>query len=155
MLQILPLGEYPLVGLHLWTSLGPVETVGLELTDEIVENKGIGTLATIFGQHTNEQEVDSIGLVPLKYLQQVPPSKGQVTAVVGLLQGTRERGEGDAEAYQFVAIHDTCYEVEVGNLDVVVDQLVYLVIRQLTEAIKDIVGFVEQIEDELAPSVVD
>ena len=87
-LQILPLGEYTLIALHLRTRLSPVEAIGLELADEVVEDEGVGTLTTIFGQYTDEQEIDGVSLVPLEYLQQMPPGKAQVATVVRLLEGS-------------------------------------------------------------------
>ena len=90
--------------------------------------------------------------MPLQYLQQMPPTKGQIVSVVGLLQGTRERGESNTKADELVAIHHTCHEVEIGYLDIVVNQLVNLMVRELTEAIEVFVGLVEQVEDALAPA---
>lgn len=87
-LQILPLGENTLVTLHLRTRLSPVEAIGLELADEVVEDEGVGTLTTIFGQYTDKQEIDGVSLVPLEYLQQMPPAKGQVATIVRLLEGS-------------------------------------------------------------------
>ena len=127
-LQILPLRADGLVVLHLRHGLGIAETIALELLDEVVEDEGVGTLLAILGQHTNQQEVDGIGLVPLQDAQQLPPSEGEETTIVGLLQSARERGEGDAKANHLVAIHHSGDEVGIGNLDIVVDKFVYLTV---------------------------
>ncbi len=125
-IEVLPLREDTLVGLHLRTCDGPFEVVGLELADEVVEDERVGPLAAVFGQYADEQEVDGVGLVPFQDLQQVPPAEGQEATVVGLSECLRERGEGDAEAHHLIAVHDGGDEVEVGNLDIVVDQFVDL-----------------------------
>ena len=85
-LQILPLRKHAHVRLHLRTCDGPFEVVGLELTDEVVEDQGVGPLVAVFGQDADEQEVDGVGLVPFQDLQQMPPTEGQKASVVGLLQ---------------------------------------------------------------------
>ena len=145
-LQVLPLGEDTLVRLHLGTCDGPFEAIGLELTDEVVEDQGVGTLAAVLGQDADQQQVDGVGLVPLQGLQQRPPAEGQEPAVVGLAQRLRERGEGDAEAYHLIAIHDSGHQVQVGYLDVVVHELVDLTLRELGETVEILIGGVQQME---------
>ena len=75
-IEVLPLREDTLVGLHLRTCFCPDEAIGLELTDEVVEDQGVGALATVLGQDTDEQQVDGVGLVPFQDLQQMSPAKG-------------------------------------------------------------------------------
>ena len=120
------------------------------MTDEVVEDQGVGALAAVFGQDADEEQVDGVGLMPFQDLQQMPPSEGQEAAVMGLLQRPGERGEGDAEAYHLVAVHDGGHEVKVGNLDIVVDQFVNLLLGELAEAVEILVGCIQQVEDLLA-----
>ena len=56
-IEVLPVREHTLVGLHLRTGHRPLEAIALEPADEIVEDEGIGTLATVLGQHADEQQV--------------------------------------------------------------------------------------------------
>ena len=86
-LEILPLREYALVRLHLWSGLGPLEAITLELTNQIVEDERVGTLAAIFWQYAYQQQVDGIGVVPFQRLEQFPPAKGQESTVASALQG--------------------------------------------------------------------
>ena len=65
-IKILPLRENTLVRLHLRSCLCPFKAITLELTDKIVEDKSIGALAAVFGQYAYQQQVDGIGVVPLK-----------------------------------------------------------------------------------------
>ena len=90
-LQVLPLRADGLVAFHLRHGLGIAETIALELLDEVVEDEGVGTLLAILRQHTNQQEVDGIGLVPLQDAQQLPPAEGEETTIVGLLQSQSSR----------------------------------------------------------------
>ena len=90
-LQVLPLRADGLVAFHLRHGLGIAETIALELLDEVVEDEGVGTLLAILGQHTNQQEVDGIGLVPLQDAEQLPPTQGEEATIVSLLQSTRDR----------------------------------------------------------------
>ena len=50
--------------------------VALEPADEVVEDKGVGSLAAVFRQNADEQQVDKGGLVPFEHLQQMPPAEG-------------------------------------------------------------------------------
>ena len=99
-LQILPLVSYARVRLHLRHCLCPLETILMILLYEMGKNDGIGTLDTVGRQHTDEQQIYSICLMPLEHLQQIPPSPRQKLAVACLLQGSGKRGEGNAKAYQ-------------------------------------------------------
>ena len=75
--QILPLGEHTLVGFHLWTRLCPFEVITLEPADQVVEDQGIGSLATVFGRHADQQQIHNGGLMLLQDLQQMPPAEGE------------------------------------------------------------------------------
>ena len=66
--------------------------------------------------------------MPLQDLQQMPPPEGEEASVACLLQGPGEGGECNAEAHDLVAIHDGCHQVQVGNLDIVVDEFLNLTI---------------------------
>ena len=68
-LQILPLVSYARVRLHLRHCLCPLETILMILLYEMGKNDGIGTLDTVGRQHTDEQQIYSICLMPLEYLQ--------------------------------------------------------------------------------------
>ena len=84
----------------------------------------------------------------------MPPAEGQQTAVASLLQGSRERGEGDAEAHHAVAVHNSGHKVQVGYLDIVVDQFVDLRLRQFGEAVEVFVCGIQQMEHLAAPAFV-
>ena len=58
----------------------------------------------------------------------MPPTEGEEATVACLLQGTGEGGECDAEAHNLVAIHDGSHQVQVGNLDIVVNEFLNLTI---------------------------
>lgn len=73
-LQILPLALYALVGLHLRHRLCPLEAVAVILLDEVGKDQGIGTLATIFRQHADENQVYGVGLVQFQCLHYLPPA---------------------------------------------------------------------------------
>ena len=98
MLQILPLALYLLVGLHLDIRLAPLEAILLIDGDEVVEQQGIGTLLLVFGQNTDEHQVEALGLMELQSLQTVPPAKGPQASVLTFLQGARHIGNRDAHA---------------------------------------------------------
>ena len=66
--------------------------------------------------------------MPLQDLQQMPPAKGQHPSVACLLQGTGEGWERDTEAHQLVTVHDGRHQIQVGNLDIVIDELVDLAV---------------------------
>ena len=85
-LKVLPLRKHAIVSLHHRTRISPLETITLELTNKIVENKAIGTLSPIFRQHSDKQQIDNGRLMPLEDLQQMPPSEGEQSSVVGLLK---------------------------------------------------------------------
>ena len=68
-LQILPLREDTLVGLHLRSCLGPLKTIATELSDQVIEDQRIGTLRAVFWQNTDEQQVDNVCLMPFQNLQ--------------------------------------------------------------------------------------
>jgi len=126
--QILPLREYALVGLHLRSCFGPLKAIALKLANQVVENQRIGAFATILRQHAYQQQVDGVGIVPFQRFQQFPPAKRQESAIASALECTGERGECYTKSYHLIAIHNTCNQVQVGNLDVIVHQLVYLML---------------------------
>ena len=64
-LQILPLREHVLVRLHLRPCLGPFEAIPLELADEVVEDKGVGSLVAILWQDTDQQQIHDVRLMPI------------------------------------------------------------------------------------------
>ena len=134
---------------------------------EMGKNNGIGTLDTVGRQHTDEQQIYSICLMPLEHLQQMPPSPRQKLAVACLLQGSGKRGEGNAKAYQLstqliylflrntllviscchTAVNHANHQIEVSHLDVLVYQLVDLLLRQLLEVVQVGISLVQYLED--------
>ena len=147
--QILPLREYTLVGLHHRPRYSPLKAILLELSDKIIEDQSVGTFRTVLWQHSDKQEVDDRCLVPFEDLQQVPPAEGEQPPIARLLQSPGKRREGDAETYQTVVvgtINDTRHQIQVGYLDVVTHQQVYLFVSKRTETVKVFIGSVEQIE---------
>ena len=83
--EILPLVKHAMVGLHLWHGLGPFESIATVPADEIIEDKCVGSLHAVFGQHGNEQQVYRVGLVPFHHTQQLPPAHWQETSVACVL----------------------------------------------------------------------
>ena len=134
------------VGLHLHLCLSPLEAVFLIAWDKVVEEQGVGTLGTIFRQEAYKQQVYTLSLVELDGPEHVPPSKREETATMAFLQGFGKRGNGDAQSGQFVAliaVLDYRDEIEVCQLEIHVDILVYLPMRQFRETIEVLVGFID------------
>ena len=152
-LKILPLAQHVVVGFHLRHGLGPFEPIAVVLLDEVVEDERIGSLAPIFRQHTDEQHVDRVGVMPFDGVEHSNPSEGQQFAVLQLALRLRERGEGDAETHHLivqVAVYDDAHQVEVGYADILVYELIHLALAQRGKAVEVAVADVEHLEH-LAP----
>ena len=83
----------------------------------------------------------------------MPPSEGPESAATTLLQRARERRDGDAHTHQAVVLRGVLHqgdELQVGHLQVHVDVLVNLLVRQLVVAIEILEGLVDELEDALA-----
>ena len=53
--EYIPLALHVLVGLHLHLALAPLNAVGVISRNKVREYQCVGTLRTIFGQHSDEQ----------------------------------------------------------------------------------------------------
>ena len=87
MLQILPLRLHLLVGFHFNVRLAPLETVLLIDGYQGIEKQGVGTLGTVFGQYTDQEQIDDIRLMELQGADDMPPTERQEATLVALLQG--------------------------------------------------------------------
>ena len=104
-LKHLPLRLYSGVGLHVNMTLAPFEAVFLIDGYQVIEEQRISTFGSVFGQHTNQQHVDDVGLVELQSLDDVPPAERQQSAPMALLESLGQRGDGDAHTDDIVIRH--------------------------------------------------
>ena len=63
--QWTPLALHTLVRLHFYLALAPLEAVGLVAGDEVGKEQRVGSLGTVFGQKSHQQQVHAFGLVEL------------------------------------------------------------------------------------------
>ena len=149
-LQILPLRAHTLIRLHLRHCLRILEAIALEPLYQVIEDERVGTFGPIFWQHTNQQQVNHLGLMPLEGAQQVPPTEGQQVTVACLAECRGERGEGNAEAHQLmvgrIPVLNGSNQIQVGNLDILVYQLVNLAVGEVRITIEVVIGSIDDIE---------
>ena len=85
--EIHPLSLNGGVTLHVHMTLTPLETVLLIDGYQGIEKQGVGTLGTVFGQYTDQEQIDDIRLMELQGADDMPPTERQEATLVALLQG--------------------------------------------------------------------
>ena len=139
-----------LIGFHLRHCFSPLEPITDILLNEVVEYKRIGTLAPVFGYNADEQHIDRICMMPFDGIEHTYPSKRKQAAVFQFALCLGERRESDAETHHFVVlagINDDAHQVQVGNADILVDELVHLSLTQRGKPIEVAITDIEHLEN--------
>ena len=139
-LKILPLCLHGRIALHVDMGLTPFEVVLLVDGYEVVEKQGVGTFRAILRQHAYKQAVYNVGLLQIKGAEEMPPTKGQQTALAAFLQRTGQRRDADAYTHDFVVgripVFYDAEHVHGEKLEVLMYILVYLSLCHLRVAVK-------------------
>ena len=152
--EILPLCLNGGIALHVHMTLAPLEAVLLIDGYQGVEKQGIGTLGTVFGQHTDQEQIDDIRLMELQGADDMPPAERQEATLAALLQGFGQRGNGDAHADNIMVgrvpvLNDTKH-IHGEELEILMHISVDLALRHLGIAIEVGEGLVHHVEHLLA-----
>ncbi len=141
LLKILPLGLHQRVGLQLGVGFHFGDAVALKHLDDVIHHDGVHALAFIFIFDADQIQVRSVIL--FHRLQQVDEPKWKELPA-GFLQRTRERGHGDAKAYQFILVidHERCI-IRHDHAEILFDRQCNLFFGQWDYTIKVLIGFVK------------
>ena len=149
-LQILPLALYLLVGFQLHVSLAPLEAIFLIAWDKIVEQQSVGTLLLIFWKNTHKHEIDTLCLMHLQCPQTVPPAERPQTTPATLLQGTRHRSDGNADADDImvrrVPVFNQANQVHIEHGEIHLQIFIYLSLSHLRVTVQVAEGLVYHFE---------
>ena len=145
------------IGFHVYMTLAPLETVLLIDGYQIVEKQGVGSLGTILGQHSDEQEIDNISLMELQSSDNMPPAKRKQTTLATFLQSLGERRDGDAHTDNVVIGRIPVFyhteHIHREKLKILVDIGINLTLSHLRITIEVGKGLVHHIEHLLAITI--
>ena len=68
-LEILPFALHSRIGFHLRHGFRPLETILVGTVNEVVKDKRIGSFLAVFGQYSDEKQVDRVSLMPFQDTQ--------------------------------------------------------------------------------------